>query len=993
MRDPGAAPCGIERSRRPIGRARYHFAILTHGALAATQRCLRSLAATVPGPFQVFVVDNASADATPVWLRARTEPWLHWQCNAHNRGVPGGRNDLIDFALPHLGAADWLVFCDNDLEFEAGWLESFERAIAAFPSARVLGKIGHLIEVRDDRRVLLPEAATTGLVDVVSGGFACFVRGDALLAIGRFDEQLGLFWHEDDDYCVRALGCGFAVVAVPEAAIVHHEHASGVAGPGLRNGGSLANQAYLAAKWRAAGMVDRGGWVRRPLGSYQPPEVRDELQRRGALPTPIGRAEFAAAWGLLERLVGAEQPQPEFARRREPVPRCLPALLEWNRACALAAGSDDLVRQLDQVAAVLHAESYAARLAPIVKVPEQCGGPVGHGLCAASDFDDPEWLELADELSPCHCARDPHARDLVFWEQVSLALSLRRVGAIRPGARLLFVGPSRPLLRAWFEESGLSVAAFGDARAAEAAPAAAFDIVIGLRDLDPEVMPKLLAHGSALAVFAFSTDVVLDGAPLRLAPAPLQIEHDLLARVGLQPVLPVRTIVDPSVLEACVDRHAAATRRPQLSTLRGGRLITSCIVVARAAPAPVAAPMPLVAAPPQRSAWAAIAVDLRTVAFADSTARGIGHYTVHHLAAVARREPGVRLWCLLPAGTPLPSALALPNVVAADVDDYRADAFDLVHLPDPMNLAMGYDSPLRAFRHDRTTVTFHDLTPLRHYVAAWPERTRAAYDDRLRQLQRSQAHLLCNSQFTAADAVATLGLDPARATAILAGWNGHRAQTDAATLAAVRRRLGIRGPFVLHVGALDPHKNFAASLSAFLQVRARRPLQLVVVGAVDPGIEYFGGFCAARTVPDVLFTGYLPRRDLDALYTAASGLLFLSRSEGFGFPLLEAMAAGCPVVGTAVTSHPEVVGDAGQLVPVDDPAAAAVALERLLAEPQFAAQCRERGRARAAQFSWDAVADRTLAVWRRLVAAASTPRKDQLCTPGASMPVFSTHST
>jgi glycosyltransferase involved in cell wall biosynthesis len=306
---------------------------------------------------------------------------------------------------------------------------------------------------------------------------------------------------------------------------------------------------------------------------------------------------------------------------------------------------------------------------------------------------------------------------------------------------------------------------------------------------------------------------------------------------------------------------------------------------------------------------------------------------------------------------------------------------------------MGYDSPLRVFRHERTTITFHDLTPLRHYAAAWPERTRAAYHDRLQQIRHSPAHLLCNSQFTCDDVVATLALDPARATAILAGWNGVRAQVEAATVAAVRQRLGLRGPFLLHVGALDPHKNFAASLSAFLQVRGRRPLQLVVVGAVDPGIEYWGGFCAGRQVPDVVFAGYLPRPDLDALYTAASGLVFLSRSEGFGFPLLEAMAAGCPVVGTDVTSHPEVVGDAGLLVPVDDPAAAAAAIERLLAEPAVAARCREHGRARAAQFAWDAVAGRTLAVWRRLAAAPPASTADHVCTPGASVPVFSTHST
>jgi glycosyltransferase involved in cell wall biosynthesis len=375
------------------------------------------------------------------------------------------------------------------------------------------------------------------------------------------------------------------------------------------------------------------------------------------------------------------------------------------------------------------------------------------------------------------------------------------------------------------------------------------------------------------------------------------------------------------------------------------------------------------ALPPQ-PATLRVAVDLRTVAYADSSARGIGQYTVHHLAAVARRDATVQLCCHLPDAIALPRQLELPNVTRRDVDAFAARDCDVVHLPDPMNLTLGFDSPLRTFRHERTTVTFHDLTPLRHYLQAWPERNRLAYLDRLRQIERSDALLLCNSTFTRDDVVATLGIAARRARVILAGCNGGGAPS-AADAAAVRRRLGLRGPFVLHVGALDPHKNFAATLSAFLQVRRARELQLVVVGAVDPGIEYFASFCKSRGVRDVVFTGFLPRADLDALYAAAAGLLFLSRSEGFGFPLLEAMAAGCPVVGTDATSHPEVVGDAGQLVPIDDTVAAAAALERLLADAPFAAQCRARGRARARSFTWDAVADRTLAAWRAMGGVAS----------------------
>ena len=238
----------------------------------------------------------------------------------------------------------------------------------------------------------------------------------------------------------------------------------------------------------------------------------------------------------------------------------------------------------------------------------------------------------------------------------------------------------------------------------------------------------------------------------------------------------------------------------------------------------------------------------------------------------------------------------------------------------------------------------------------------------MRQIEGSSAHLLCNSTFTANDAIATLQRDPATVTAVLAGLNGARGAVDRKLREQVQRRLGIRGPFVLHVGALDPHKNFAAALSAFLQVRGRRPLQMVVVGAVDPGIEYFAAMCCQKRIPDVIFTGYLPRQDLDALYASATALLFLSKSEGFGFPLLEAMAAGCPVIGSDATSHPEVVGGAGVLVPLATAAAsAAAALMRILAEPSLGERLRVAGQAQAASFAWELVADRTLRVWRSML--------------------------
>ncbi len=940
--------------------AKWHVAILTYGNLAETKRCLASLEATVDEPFVVHVIDNASSDGTQQWLRSCGKPWLRVRCNEANRGVPGGRNDLLAFALPNMRPDDWLVFCDNDLEFTTGWLAKYRDAMRQFPNARMLGQVGHLVQVLGERRALLPAFGRTRPVDVLSGGFACMVRADVAAAIGPFDEKLGLFWHEDDDWSVRALQLGVELVAVPDAGVVHHEHASGVATDCLRDGGSLKNQAYLCAKWRGAGIVDEGGWVRQSSAHYKPPTLRAELQRRCGRLAPIGRAEMFAAADLLDRLVGATDPLAELGARPEPLPQCFGAWLSWNRETAASCGAAELVVQLDRVAEASRRGSLAARILPSVKLPSQSSaGPVGNGVCASSDFDDPEWLAVADAMEPGHATRDPYARDLVFWQDTSVLLALRRAGVARTASTLLLVGRAAPrlvrALQAMFER----VVDFDPA----SPPAeGSCSVALLLAAHVPYVMAPALRACRADATVVVVGEACLDGAPTALLLQPMQLEHELGPRTGLVPLWPIRTAVDPALLEACAFQ-AGASHGPKLCTL-GERLTTGFVVAFRRQAVGVEAVVKPTHPWLPIAARAVLGVDMRTVAYADSTARGIGHYAIHHLAAIARRAPDLRIACYLPEGRALPGALSLPNVEARDVDTYSSSACDLMHIPDPMNLAIGFDSPLRVFRHPCTTVLFHDLTPLHHYVAQWPASNRDAYLDRLRQIEKSDATLLCNSAFTAADAVRTLGIEPARAIPVLAGWNGQRSRPDARAIAATKARLGIRGPFVLHVGALDPHKNFAASLSAFVQVRARRPLQFVVVGAVDPGIEQFASLCSKKRIPDVLFTGFLPRADLDALYADAAALLFLSKAEGFGFPLLEAMAAGCPVIGSDATSHPEVVGEAGLLVPLDGAAEHAKnALLRVLSEPGLAATLRDRGLRQATMFDWDDVADRTIAAW------------------------------
>lgn len=148
-------------------------------------------------------------------------------------------------------------------------------------------------------------------------------------------------------------------------------------------------------------------------------------------------------------------------------------------------------------------------------------------------------------------------------------------------------------------------------------------------------------------------------------------------------------------------------------------------------------------------------------------------------------------------------------------------------------------------------------------------------------------------------------------------------------------------PYVLHLGSDDPRDDTAVAIEAARRAGA----DLVVVGNATP-------------VSGAEFVGRVSDEELVALYRGAAAFLDPTRYEGFGYGVLEAMACGAPVVASDVTSLPEVVGDAGLLCKPRDVEAFATALRRVLDEPRLAATLRERGLARATEFSWDVTAER-----------------------------------
>jgi glycosyltransferase involved in cell wall biosynthesis len=195
--------------------------------------------------------------------------------------------------------------------------------------------------------------------------------------------------------------------------------------------------------------------------------------------------------------------------------------------------------------------------------------------------------------------------------------------------------------------------------------------------------------------------------------------------------------------------------------------------------------------------------------------------------------------------------------------------------------------------------------------------------------------------------------------------------TDSTLLESVRARHGLHEPYILYVGTIEPRKNLPRLVQAFANLKKRGlPHKLVIVGQsgwqTEPiyvEIERLG------LKPDVIFTGYVPFEDLPAIYTLAEAMAFPSLYEGFGLPVIEAMACGTPVVTSRSSSLIEVAGDAGLLVDPLSVEELEDALHRVLNDPALRADMRHMGLERASNLTWEHTAQATLEVYDKVLAS------------------------
>jgi glycosyltransferase involved in cell wall biosynthesis len=277
----------------------------------------------------------------------------------------------------------------------------------------------------------------------------------------------------------------------------------------------------------------------------------------------------------------------------------------------------------------------------------------------------------------------------------------------------------------------------------------------------------------------------------------------------------------------------------------------------------------------------------------------------------------------------------------------------------------------------RSIVVVHDLAFERQprYV---PARTRAYLRALVPRSLAGADGIVAVSEFTKQELMATYGLDP-HTIAVVPNAVDHELfyRRDRAEIEAVMDKFSIDRPYVLFTGTIEPRKNVAGLLRAFAATREeiRRDHALVLAGDkgwLDDDIERLVKEARARG-QTVIRTGYVDTQDLPALYSGASVFALPSHYEGFGIPVIEAMACGTPVITSRASSLPEAAGGAALLVSSDDTDELTTAIDRMLGDRDLRRTLREAGLARVERSSWHASARALLAFIER-VAIQEPPR-------------------
>ncbi len=266
-----------------------------------------------------------------------------------------------------------------------------------------------------------------------------------------------------------------------------------------------------------------------------------------------------------------------------------------------------------------------------------------------------------------------------------------------------------------------------------------------------------------------------------------------------------------------------------------------------------------------------------------------------------------------------------------------------------------------------SVVTIHDLSFL-FYPHSFRPVNRLYLKLFARLSARRARRVIAVSESTKRDAVKQYGIAPDKVDVVHNGVDPAFRPFPADQVSAFRADRGLPERFILFVGTLEPRKNIARLIQAYAQLPGARPPLFFVGGKGWYYDEIFALVERLNLGADVHFVGYVSTQDLPWWYNAAQVFVYPSLYEGFGLPPLEAMACGTPVITSAASSLPEVVGQAGLLIDPTDTEGLTAAMAQCLADADLRAQMKAMGLARAAGFSWQETARQTVDSYRRAVA-------------------------
>jgi glycosyltransferase involved in cell wall biosynthesis len=365
---------------------------------------------------------------------------------------------------------------------------------------------------------------------------------------------------------------------------------------------------------------------------------------------------------------------------------------------------------------------------------------------------------------------------------------------------------------------------------------------------------------------------------------------------------------------------------------------------------------------------------------------GIGRYTRELVNALASEDEenafeytlfSAKIPKKIPVENPLPTGTNISVRLAPINERWLYRLWYKLNIPIPIQVFTGSldlfhstDFVLPPVQQEiPTLLTIHDLSFI-HYPETFTSQLRNYLNKVVPRSVSRATHILADSKATKHDIAAIWGVAPDKITVLYSGVSPHFQPTnDQKSVEELRARynLGTK-PYLLCVGTVQPRKNYQMLIRAFYEVAQQFPHNLIIAGGKGWLYDQILAEIEEQDLNDrVRFIGFVDEHHLPALYSEASLFLFPSVYEGFGLPLLEAMACGVSVVSSNASSLPEVVGDAGMILPPNDTARWTETMIKLLGDSKPRTALIAKGFLQARKFSWNEAAQKLQQIYRHLL--------------------------